>query len=114
MMDRFQRDWALFRANECSIKGAWNISRNHKAIRGNGQAMSTHHMLLLPGDGIGPEIMEQALKVLHVLVANGDLEAAAEAMHLTVTVDKGHGDNERCVHATSARLTVPDSVGSSS
>ncbi len=39
-------------------------------------------ILVLPGDGIGPEIMEQALKVLRILVANGELEAEFQHGHI--------------------------------
>lgn len=39
-------------------------------------------ILVLPGDGIGPEIMEQALKVLRLLVANSELKVEFQHGHI--------------------------------
>lgn len=38
----------------------------------------THKILVLPGDGIGPEIVAEAVKVLNVFVAEGNLAAEFE------------------------------------
>ena len=38
----------------------------------------THHIAILPGDGIGPEIISQAVRVLDRLIADGrETERAA-------------------------------------
>lgn len=42
----------------------------------------THKILVLPGDGIGPEIVAEAIKVLDVFRAEGSLQAEYEYAHL--------------------------------
>ncbi len=42
----------------------------------------THKILVLPGDGIGPEIIAEAVKVLDVLRSEGSLQAEYEYAHL--------------------------------
>ncbi|EIJ36760.1 3-isopropylmalate dehydrogenase [Thiothrix nivea] len=42
----------------------------------------THKILILPGDGIGPEIIAEAVKVLDVFRAEGSLQAEYEYAHL--------------------------------
>lgn len=42
----------------------------------------THKILVLPGDGIGPEIVAEAMKVLNVFVQEGSLALDVEYAHL--------------------------------
>ncbi len=42
----------------------------------------TKKILLLPGDGIGPEIVRQAEKILHHFIDNGKLNAELDSAHL--------------------------------
>ena len=39
-------------------------------------------MLVLPGDGIGPEIVAEAVRVLEALRAAGDIDVALEEAHV--------------------------------
>ena len=55
--------------------------------------MATHKLLLLPGDGIGPEVMGQAQRVLDWLSDNSSSSFEIEADHVGGSAYDAHGES---------------------
>lgn len=51
----------------------------------------SHKILVLPGDGVGPEIVTQAVKLLDALSASGDLAIELEHADVGGVAVDGHG-----------------------
>ena len=66
--------------------------------------MSTHSLLILPGDGIGPEVMTEVRKVIAWLAEHRDV-------HFDVSEDLVGGAAYDCVLYTSDAADDPSRVG---
>jgi isocitrate/isopropylmalate dehydrogenase len=68
----------------------------------------THKILILPGDGIGPEIVTEAVKLLDTLRQSGDL--AVELEHAEVGGAGVDAWSEACVPSRVCCASAPPSA----
>jgi 3-isopropylmalate dehydrogenase len=75
----------------------------HDSVRGNG-VMATHNLLLLPGDGIGPEVMAEVKRVIDFFNKKGPDKFATEEALVGGCCYDAHGVaiTEETMHKASA------------